>query len=370
MTLTCRAGACLRRLVETRIVPQYILGALVGSVAVMVPVLRPRDSAALWSVCAVVAFLAFMFTSDGHARQSSRQRQVAVTIDDLPLVSVTRIDAADKRELTRKLLAGITARRIPAVGFVNEYGLYSFRSENEGAPDENGVQLLKMWLDAGLELGNHTFAHVDLHKVPPDAYQRDILRGELVTGRLMQEKGQRLRYFRHPYLHTGLDLETKEQVERFLVQREYRIAPITIENHDWAFAAAYSRAVQKSDQVMMRRIGTEYLSFTKRVFEHNEALSRGLFGREIKQILLLHANALNADYFPELGRMIASRGYSFISLDEALRDEAYASKDTYTGGRSMDWLARWAVTRGLKSNENALDEFPVVPKEIAAAAGE
>jgi peptidoglycan/xylan/chitin deacetylase (PgdA/CDA1 family) len=401
----------LRRLDETTLRSQHILSAPVDSIAVMVSLLYAFEPAP-WSFCAhrgkcpvssagagigagkawgrpragrrsstgsrlplAVIGALLLFGQAAWAaqrtgvRRSGSPRQVAVTIDDLPVISVTRLDAAAKQELTRKLLAAITARKIPAVGFVNEYGLYGFRSENDGAMDESGVQLLKMWLDAGLELANHTFAHVDLHNVSADAYQRDILRGELVTSKLMQEKGQRPRYFRHPYLHTGLDLATKRQVERFLAEHQYRIAPVTIDTEDWVFAAAYSRAVEKGDQELMRLIGAEYVSYTKRVFEHNEALSRRLFGREIRQILLVHANALNADYFPQLAKMIASRGYSFISLDEALHDEAYASEDTYTGAGSIDWLARWAVTRGLKTNQNVLDDFPNVPNAIAGAAG-
>jgi cellulose synthase/poly-beta-1,6-N-acetylglucosamine synthase-like glycosyltransferase/peptidoglycan/xylan/chitin deacetylase (PgdA/CDA1 family) len=301
-------------------------------------------------------------------RQPSAPRQVAVTFDDLPFISVTELDAATKRDLTRKLLVAITSRKIPALGFVNEYELYWFAKENNGPPDENSIQLLKMWLDAGLELGNHTFAHVDLHRMSLEAFERDVVRGEPMTRQLMEQKGLRLRYFRHPYLHTGLDLTVKRELERFLAERQYRIAPVTLDNEDWVFAAAYSRAAQRGDQRMMRRIGAEYVNYTRRVFEHAEAWSRKLFGREIRQILLVHGNALNADYFGEIARMINSRGYSFISLDEALRDEAYASEDTYTGGGSIDWLARWAVTRGLKTNQNALDDFPDVPKAITAAA--
>jgi len=301
--------------------------------------------------------------------RGARHRQVAVTFDDLPVISVIQLDASARRDITTKLLNRINANQVPAIGFVNEYGLYGFQTVSKGAPDEDGVSLLRMWLDAGLELGNHTFAHVDLHKSSLPVYKEDVIRGEAVTGKLLQQRAMRLRYFRPPYLHTGRDLETKREVERFLAEREYRVAPVTVDNEDYFFAAAYSKAAERGDKQLMRRVGTEYIRYSQRVFEYCERLSAALFGREIKQILLLHANALNADYFSELVQMMKRRGYSFISLDEALRDKAYRSADTYTGEESINWLARWAITRGVKNMENVLDDFPDVPDFVVKAAG-
>jgi len=53
-----------------------------------------------------------------------------------------------------------------------------------------------------------------------------------------------------------------------------------------------------------------------------------LFGRNIDQVLLLHANELNSAWFGTLADTLTARGYSFISLSEALQDPAYQSSDT------------------------------------------
>ena len=76
-----------------------------------------------------------------------------------------------------------------------------------------------------------------------------------------------------------------------------------------------------------------------------------MVGREIKQVLLLHANPLNAEHFDELVRMMKRRGYAFISLDEALEDPAYRLPDSYAGTRGLSWLHRWALTKGMKMRE-------------------
>ena len=295
-------------------------------------------------------------------------RTAAITFDDLPVISVTPLDAAGRRTITKKLLESIARHKVPAIGFVNEYGLYGFERRPHGAADRNGVALLQMWLDGGLELGNHTFAHTDLHATSPELFEQDIVLGEAVTAKLMQRKGMRPRYFRHPYLHTGRDLATRRDTERFLAERGYRVAPVTVDNEDWAFAAAYSKAAQRGDKPLMRRIAGAYLRYTEQVLAYSETLSVTLFGREIRQVVLLHANMLNADHFDAVARMMKARGYSFISLDAALEDEAYRSDDTYTGEDAINWLDRWAITRGVKDAEKVQDDYPDVPAFVQRVA--
>ena len=62
-----------------------------------------------------------------------------------------------------------------------------------------------------------------------------------------------------------------------------------------------------------------------------EARSIEVVGREFPQVLLLHANQLNADLMPDLLAMFRRRGYTFVSLDRALADEAYRLPDDYAG---------------------------------------
>lgn len=325
--------------------------------------------ARLWSALACGCALALDPAPWAGAEVTVAQRQIAVTVDDLPVSSLTPVDAASSRELTRKLLGSIRAHRIPAIGFVNEYALYGLRKEPSGAPDPDGVALLQMWLDAGLELGNHTFAHTDLHASSLAAFEEDIIRGEAVTRRLMRAKAMQPRYFRHPYLNTGRDLATRRGVERFLAERGYQVAPVTVDSKDWVFSAAYDKAAERRDAGLARRVGAEYIRYAERAFEYSEQLSVALFGREIKQILLVHANVLNAEYLDELARMMTKRGYAFVSLEQALKDEAYGSPDTYAREGGTIWLERWAITKGGKKAEDALANFPKVPGFVAAAAG-
>ena len=97
------------------------------------------------------------------SQTSGPKRQVCVTIDDLPWVSAVPSDHQAVAKETRVLLSSLVAHKIPAIGFVNEQKLAS-----NGSVDPRRVRLLQYWLDVGMELGNHTFAHLDLHTTPLD----------------------------------------------------------------------------------------------------------------------------------------------------------------------------------------------------------
>ena len=291
----------------------------------------------------IISALALSTSLGARRLQPSVGREVAITFDDLPIAGVLPRDIASSRELTRKLLAGIAAHHVPAIAFVNEDKLNSA----DGSVDPQRVDLLRGWLDAGLELGNHSYSHRDLNLIPLDVFEDDVLKGERVTRRLMTERRLTLRFFRHPFLHTGRDLEKKARFERFLADHGYRVAPVTIDNDEYIFAAAYDRSWARGAADAARQVADAYVPYMETKVEFFERNSRDLFGREMRQILLIHANMLNADRFGELATMLERRGYRFITLERALEDPAYRSPDTFVGSGGITWLHRWALTKGM-----------------------
>ncbi|MBS1793047.1 MAG: polysaccharide deacetylase family protein [Acidobacteria bacterium] len=288
------------------------------------------------------------------------ERRIAVTIDDLPVVS-TRKDIKNRQAITRRLLAHIKRAKVPAIGFVNEGKLYT-----DDKRDEAQVDLLRAWLDAGLELGNHTFSHLSLHDNPLEKYEADILKGEIITKELLAARGMQERFFRHPYLWTGLTMDTKTALGKFLDAHGYRIAPVTIDNSDWIFARAYDNAFDRGDKKLMKQIGAAYVPYMEAKMDYWERQSVRIFGREIDQILLIHANFINSDYFGKLARMLEKRNYKFVSLDDALRDEAYRLPDNFVKRSGISWLHRWALDRG---REFLLPDEPKTPDFVLKAAG-
>jgi peptidoglycan/xylan/chitin deacetylase (PgdA/CDA1 family) len=269
------------------------------------------------------------------------ERQIAITIDDLPAGAANSMSAAAITTMTKQLLATLREQKIPVVGFVNERKLYFKWDEvNER------IAALKMWLDAGLELGNHTYGHTSLNRVSLREFEDSVVQGESVTQLLLTQHNMKLRYFRHPYLDTGRDLQTRREAEAFLVGRGYRIAPVTLDAWDWMFATVYDDAKKRGDTALLQEVVRSYLAHTTEVFSYFEKLSRDLVGYEPSQILLLHANQLEAEHIGELLDLIRKRGYRFITLESALGDSVYALPDTYVGEEGSGWLEHWAITRG------------------------
>ena len=116
----------------------------------------------------------------------------------------------------------------------------------------------------------------------------------------------------------------------------------------------------------MKQVGAAYVPYLENKMDYWERQSLKLFNREIKQILLLHANFINSDYFGDIAKMLKKRGYKFITLEEALKDESYKLPDTFIKRAGISWLHRWALAKG---RETVLPDEPKTPDFVMKAAG-
>lgn len=151
----------------------------------------------------------------------------------------------------------------------------------------------------------------------------------------------KLRWFRHPFLHTGRTEEVQARVAAFLDAHGYRIAPVTIDNGEWIYGGAYARAWNRGDDEAMERLGRDYVRYMLEVVDFYEGQSEAILGRQLPQVLLVHAYALNADWLDELLDRLEARGYRWVPLEDALKDPAYdRSIAGYTGPEGITWLQR------------------------------
>jgi len=289
------------------------------------------------------------------APASAREGKVALTFDDLPALTIetsqTYID-----ELNRDLLRKLRENRVPAIGFVNE-------SKADRAAHDRQVDNLKRWLDAGMLLGNHTFSHSSPNALGAAVYAEDIERGERITRPLMTAHHRKLRWFRHPYLETGSPLAVRDWIDRWLRDHGYRVAPVTIDAEDWEFAEPYDDAIAKHDIARQQHIRQAYLTYTAMRIKWSQESAKTLFGRDIAHVMLLHCTRLNADTLDALLKLLRQAKLRPVTIDEAMRDRAYRTRDTYAEKDGVTWLERWATTLG-KSLPSEGDEDP--PAEIQA----
>lgn len=338
---------------------------------------------ALAAAVALAASAGLVSAAASHAAPPPLDRRVAVTIDDLPLVPPD-LPVSAQAAATERLLAALAKHRVPALGFVNEDKLLPREKRAAAATaagtvkpaaaaalyERDRLALLEQWLAAGHELGNHGYAHRSLHRVPAAEWEADVLRGERVLRPLLARHGKEPRWFRHPFLHTGRQPAVKERTAAFLARHGYRIAPVTFDSSEWIYARVYEDATARGDAAARARIAASYLEYMAAKVAYFERESQQLFARNVAHVLLLHANRLNADHLDALLAALAARGYRFVTLDEAVADEAYRLPDTYARDAGVSWLHRWAIGKGLAAKQSDFfADDPRVPRWVLDLAG-
>jgi peptidoglycan/xylan/chitin deacetylase (PgdA/CDA1 family) len=276
----------------------------------------------------------------------AQTREVAITIDDLPL-NGAQFEAKRLQTMTAAFLSAIKKHQMPAVGFVNEALLY-----RNGEADAR-IAILKAWLEGGVELGNHMFSHMGFANASLADYEDDFVRGDAVTRLLM--KPNKPRFFRHPFLQMGKTAEVEKAFEDFIAARGYKPVPVTVDVMDWMINTAYAKARAQGDEVLLRRVGEEYVKFAAQRFDYSDQVAQELFGRSIKHIVLMHANELTAENLDALATVLKSKGYKFISVEEALQDPVYQMPEKYFS--ASDRLGHWAFNQGKKLNPPQPSEF-------------
>ncbi|MCB0651692.1 MAG: polysaccharide deacetylase family protein [Saprospiraceae bacterium] len=304
----------------------------------------------------VIIFLLINIVSYGQ-----QQKQVCFSFDDLPVVNYGIKDSTYQKDLFNKIVLSLQTNNVPAIGFVNEKKLY----DDKGIIQYQ-VDLLRKWSTSELELGNHTFSHPDYNKVSFQYYTDDILKGEIIVKGILNEQDKQIKYFRHPFLHVGNTKARADSLNAFLIKHNYLVAPVTIDNADYLFALAYKRTKEKNDTALMNTIGHDYIDYMEKKLKYFEMQSNNMFGRDISQILLLHASMLNSDYLDSLIALYKANNYVFVSMDEALKDTAYKTEITVYGNWGISWIDKWALSAGKKGE--FFEEDPETPDYIKKLA--
>jgi peptidoglycan/xylan/chitin deacetylase (PgdA/CDA1 family) len=240
-------------------------------------------------------------------------KQMAITLDDLPFAYGRHLTDAEQREAVTRVLAMLDRQRVTATVFVIGR---SVTDANRG--------LVDAFARAGHVVGSHSFSHPDLGAVSAEDYILDIQKGEEAIKPWL--KG--VQYFRYPFLRQGNTVEKRDAVLSWMASRGIVVAPVTIDNDDYVFnqrlvdAKAAGRAIDVRDA---------YLDHMVEAAANYDAKARAKVGRPVRQVLLLHMNYLNSLYLDDLLQRFRNAGWSFITFEEALKDDVYRLKYDYVG---------------------------------------
>lgn len=267
-----------------------------------------------------------------------RQRQVAITIDDGPSSGAGN-DLEKFQAISTGIREAFVAEKVPAIMFINE------RQFHLPGQQEQRVRVLEEWIQAGLEVGNHTYSHKRLEKTELPVFFEDVVQGEAISRELLRQHQQTLTWFRYPYLSSEQG-EKAAAVEAFLRERHYRIAPVTVDYKDYSFASAYSRYVRAGEKAKADELFGSVMRALEHAFEYSEKRSQELLGYELPQILLIHCNEMNSRTLPETLHRIRQRGYQFVSMEQAMQDAAYQTTGLPPGSLGGRFFSGIAEAKG------------------------
>ncbi len=243
---------------------------------------------------------------------SGRAQQIAFTWDDVPAHSAmppgeTRVDIAQKLVSAMKD-AGLP----PAYGFVN-----GVAGEREPASEP----VFKIWRDAGFFLGNHAWSHMNLNTAKLQDWEADVLKDEPVLEKYAA--GTDWHWLRYPFLAEGDSPEKRMGARKFLAAHGYKIAAVTMSFGDYIWNEPYARCSAKGDTAAIATLESSYLDAAASDAEFRRAMAKELFGHDIPYVLLMHVGAFDARMLPRLLALYKSKGFAFVTLEEAEKDPFY-----------------------------------------------
>jgi peptidoglycan-N-acetylglucosamine deacetylase len=268
---------------------------------------------------------------------SASAQQVALTFDDLPShgnlpPGMTRVDVA------KGVLRALVDAKAPRVyGFINAQKLHD---------DPSTEEVLRLWTAAGFPLGSHTWSHMDLRKNSAEAFEAEIAKNEPDLRRLMPSDGWH--WFRYPYLHEGDTPAKKHAVAKYLADRGYTVAEVSLDFNDYAWNGPYARCVAKHDDAGVAGLRESYLAAAAESLKFGQQMSRQVYGRDIKHVMLLHIGAFQTVMLPKLIELLQSQGWKLITLPEAESDRAYRGEPPLKSDWDDTLLEMMMRAKGLK----------------------
>ncbi|WP_138854922.1 polysaccharide deacetylase family protein [Inhella inkyongensis] len=243
---------------------------------------------------------------------SPAQSQVlAFSFDDGPHLSATpRLSPAERNQA---LLRALAQHDVTAALFV---------TCGNGADRPEGLELVRAWSAAGHAIGNHTMSHPDLHakRVSLAQYQQEILDCQRILAPLPGVQP----WFRFTYLREGNTPEKRDGMRAFLKEQGLRNAYVTLDSSDWRLNELLERRLASEPQADLAPIKAAYLAHLSQRAQAYRALALELEGREVKQMLLLHHNLINALWLGDVIAQFKAQGWRIESPQQVFDDPIYA----------------------------------------------
>ncbi len=277
---------------------------------------------------ATVPFVLCLGVSAAQTAPSAKAPlQIAITFDDLPAHGPLPPGMA-RPAVVKSIIATLKRENMPPIyGFVNGFRVAQYPYQ---------IHILQAWRAAGNPVGNHTWSHPEFDKVTVAQYEANIARNEPLLRRVSPDSDWH--WFRFPYLEEGDTIEKREQLRAWLAQHGYRIAEVSMDFQDYNWNDSYARCAAKHDDAAINSLHDSYLDAADESIRVYRQIAQTLYGRDVPYVLLMHVGAFDAHMLPELIALFRSRGFAFVTLEQAMADPIYSfdPKVTSPGGNTFN----------------------------------
>lgn len=222
-----------------------------------------------------------------------------------------------------------------------------------------GKPLVARWAQAGHAVGNHTSRHrslgspaVSLQDFVQDVAEADAAFADLPTWK---------RLLRFPYLKEGETAEKRDAMRAWMAENHYAAAPVSVDTSDWYFNEVFLALSARGETARLADLRPLYVEHIVDRAAHYDALALQVLGRSPAHVLLLHVNAINAHWLPDVVQGLRAKGWSVVPATQAFGDRLYAMQPkVLPAGESIVWsLARQGGVAGLRyPAEDARYEAP------------
>ncbi|MFT4605587.1 MAG: peptidoglycan/xylan/chitin deacetylase (PgdA/CDA1 family) [Rhodothermales bacterium] len=285
---------------------------------------NPVNSCFMKRLLPVCAFLLCLI----GCSKDAGPRLIAITIDDAPVTKpLSYSDNWERTVVTDSLTGALVRHGAPAT-------VFAIGSDLESA---DLAMLVRNWTAADFLMANHSMSHLSFNQLTRESGVLEIGQAQAVLSRVAPAD-QRSRYFRFPFLEEGSSLNDRAFWYGVLDSMALVAAPVTITTDDWRFDNDYAEAEKAKDWDRRYRIGQEYVAHVRESIRHWDDLGGQLYGRNVRHILMLHANRINRDYLGVILDGLAEDGFAFISLPTALQDELYSETISWIGPSGVSIL--------------------------------
>ncbi len=258
--------------------------------------------------------------------------EMAITFDDLPVSSRASIE---------QMVSALNQYQVPTpYAFVTGSYIY-----NSGADSATKQAILDYWLQQGFLLGNHGFNHIAIKRYnnQADAWKNIQMNEQALQQIDRYRQQQNDRVYRYTFLDEGFNTDIGNAFRQNLVTQGYKIAHVSINPADWVWAAKYQACHEQNNSEAMALLKNQFIDYTLEVIKSRQEASQMLLQREMKHILLLHANEFTGEVLEPLLATLSQSGVKFISLDEAMSDPLYQQYQQQTLPKQSDILNKQAL---------------------------